>query len=67
MSFCSKEELPLLNEIENYLGYSLASQTLSDLEYQETLIFSNEESRTFKDVMKEITDFEAATKKRKKK
>ena len=67
ISFCSKEELPLLNEIEAYLGYALASQTLSELEYQETLMFSNEESRTFKDVMKEIADFEAATKKRKKK
>ncbi len=67
VSFCSDEELPLLDEIENYLGYALASQTLSDLEYQETLMFSNEESRTFRDVMKEIADFEAATKKRKKK
>ncbi len=67
VSFCSKEEMPLLQAIEDYLGYAPASQTLSDLEYQETLLFSNEESRTFKDVMKEIADFEAATKKRKKK
>ena len=67
VSFCSPEEQTLLESIENYLGYTLASQTLSDLEYQETLIFSNEESRTFKDVFKEIADFEAHTKKRKKK
>ncbi|ADQ18506.1 DEAD/DEAH box helicase [Leadbetterella byssophila] len=67
VSFCSDEELPLLESIEDYLGYTIASQTLSELEYQETLIFSNESSRTFKDVMKEIADFESNTKKRKKK
>jgi ATP-dependent RNA helicase RhlE len=67
VSFCSDEEIPLLESIEDYLGYTIASQTLSELEYQETLIFSNESSRTFKDVMKEIADFESNTKKRKKK
>lgn len=67
VSFCSTEEAPLLEEIENYLGYTIASQRLSDMDYQETLIFSNESSRTFKDVMKEIADFESSTKKRKKK
>lgn len=67
VSFCSTEEKKLLDDIENYLGYTIASQSLSDLDYQETLIFSDQETRTFKDVMKEIAEFENFTKRKKKK
>lgn len=67
VSFCSKEEIPLLEAIEDYIGYTIASQEFSELDYQETLMFSDQETRTFKDVMKEISNFEALTKKKKKK
>ena len=67
VSFCSEEEKEKLEEIEHYLGYSIASQTLSDMEYQETLLFSDQESRTFKDVKKEIAEFEEWKKNIKKK
>lgn len=67
VSFCSEEEKDNLEEIERYLGYSIASQTLSDMEYQETLLFSDQESRTFKDVKKEIAEFEEWKKNIKKK
>jgi ATP-dependent RNA helicase RhlE len=67
VSFCSSEEKERLEAIEDYIGYTIASQSLSDLDYQETLIFSDQETRTFKDVMKEIADFEASAKSRKKK
>ena len=67
VSFCSTEEKERLEAIEDYIGYTIASQSLSDLDYQETLIFSDQETRTFKDVMKEIADFESTKKVRKKK
>lgn len=67
ISFSSSDEQKLLEAIENYLGYTIASQTLSDMDYQETLLFSTQESRTFKDVMKEIASFEELKKNKKKK
>lgn len=67
ISFCSQEEKNLLDGIENYIGYSIVSQSFSDLEYQETLMYTNQEFKSYKDVMKEIADFEGVTKKKKKK
>lgn len=66
VSFCAPEEEDKLEAIEDYLGYTIASQSMSDMDYQETLIFSDQETRTFKDVMKEIKEFEAAKKNNKK-
>ena len=38
-----------------------------ELDYNETLMFSDAENRTFKDVMKEIAEFENIQKNRRKK
>jgi len=67
VSFCSTEEAETLLKIEELLGYSIAQQDFSELDYNETLMFSDAENRTFKDVMKEIAEFENIQKNRKKK
>jgi ATP-dependent RNA helicase RhlE len=67
VSFCSSEETETLLKIEELLGYSIAQQDFSDLDYNETLMFSDAENRTFKDVMKEIAEFENIQKNRRKK
>ncbi|MBK6976984.1 MAG: DEAD/DEAH box helicase [Cytophagaceae bacterium] len=67
VSFCSSEEAETLLKIEELLGYSIAQQDFSNLDYNETLMFSDAENRTFKDVMKEISEFENIQKSRKKK
>lgn len=67
ISFCSSQEKSFLDNIEDYLGYTIASQTISELDYQETLMFSEQGFRTFKDVEKEIASFEALKKNKKKK
>lgn len=58
ISFCSSEEKEKLGEIETLLGYSIARNDVSEMDYEETLIFSDSEHRTFADVMKEIRGFE---------
>lgn len=67
LSFCSTEEKPMLDAIEDYIGHSIATQKLADMDYQETLIFSDADQKTFKDVFKEIAEFEKLNLKKKKK
>jgi ATP-dependent RNA helicase RhlE len=67
LSFCSLEERPMLDAIEDYIGHSIATQKLEDLDYQETIIFSEAGQKTFKDVFKEIAEFEKAMEEKKKK
>lgn len=69
ISFCSLEEKPLLQQIETFIGKEISKQELSEIDYQETIIFSDAETKTFKDVFKEIAEFEKdlAQKKHKKK
>lgn len=59
LSFCDEAEKPLLIEIEEYIGKSLPIQQLSGVDYEETIIFSDADARTYKDVFKEIAEFEA--------
>jgi ATP-dependent RNA helicase RhlE len=58
LSFYDSSEETLLLEIETFIGKALPVQVMEETAYQETIIFSNSEERTFKDVMKEIKDFE---------
>ena len=67
LSFCSLEERPMLDAIEDYIGHSISTQKLEDLDYQETIIFSEADQKTYKDVFKEIAEFEKAMEVKKKK
>jgi ATP-dependent RNA helicase RhlE len=66
-SFCSGEEKLLLAEIEKYTGTPLPRIGIDKTEHEQTMMFSEAESHTFKDVMQEIADFEKEQEKRKKK
>ena len=66
-SFCSEEEKEFLAEIESYVGSPLPRVDMDKNTYTQTLIATNEENHTFKDVMKEIASFEQAISKRGKK
>jgi ATP-dependent RNA helicase RhlE len=59
ISFCDDSENEYLAAIEEYVGKALPVQKVSGVAYEETIIFSDSEQRTFKDVMKEIAEFEA--------
>lgn len=69
ISFCSKEEIQQLEEIEDYIGRSIEEVNFSKAEYEETLLFSEDQKQiSFKDIRKELMmDEIAASKKRKKK
>jgi ATP-dependent RNA helicase RhlE len=45
IAFCSKEELPLLNEIENYTGAKLAILEIDKASYLETITYTADESQ----------------------
>ena len=64
ISFCDDSENEFLAAIEEYVGKALPVQKVSGIAYEETIIFSNSESRSFKDVMKEIAKFEAEKEKK---
>ncbi len=66
-SFCASEELPLLFEIEKYVGSPLPKIEVGKEDYEETKMFSDQENHTRKDVIKQIKDFEIEQEKRKKK
>ena len=66
-SFCSSEELPLLSEIEKYVGSPLPKIEVGKEDYEEMKMFSEQENHTWKDVIKEIKEFEIEQEKRKKK
>jgi ATP-dependent RNA helicase RhlE len=68
-SFCSKEEMPLLAAIETYVGGPLPRLEVANEAYQQTIMFSDQESHTWKDVIHEIAVFEKeqTLRKRKKK
>ncbi len=67
LSFCSTEEQVLLSEIEKYMGKSIERLEISKEAYDETLVFTDEENHTWKDVFKEIEMAENYKPKKKKK
>lgn len=67
VSFCSKEEIPLLNDIEKYVGGSIDVVDIKKEDYSETLDFSGEEKSDWKTLMKEAEMAGEAFKKKKKK
>jgi len=66
-SFFAPEELPLLAEIEKYVGSPLPRVDLDKNAVEETKMVSDGEMHTFKDVMQEIADFENKKQKKRKK
>lgn len=68
ISFCSQEENVQLEEIEEYLGKSIEEVSFSKQEYEETLLFSEDQKEiSFKDIKKELMLEEIQASKRRKK
>ena len=67
VSFCSKEEKPLLEEIEKLIGKRIPELEINKSEYQETIDFSEQGINDWKSVMKDIVEDEKVYAKIKKK
>lgn len=52
VSFCSPEEKPLLDAIEDYLGKEIEVAEINKTEYQETISFSSETHTNWKSLIK---------------
>lgn len=65
VSFCSKEELPVLEEITSYLGKDVQEMKIDKTDYRETIAFSEEVPN--ENYMQLIEDHEKAMEKLKKK
>jgi len=66
-SFSSKEEEPLLVDIQNFLGEKIEVLEIGKEDYRETIDFSNDVSGDIKSLMKEIEEHEEAGRKKHKK
>lgn len=67
VSFCSKEEIPLLHQIEKYIGSKIEEVEIGNDEYNDTLDFTAEEKSDWKKLMKEAEKAEKEFKKKKRK
>jgi ATP-dependent RNA helicase RhlE len=68
-SFCSKQELPLLEEIESLIGKKITILDVDAADYEQVKLTSQESHSDWKTLMKEIDQSEKThkAKKRKKK
>jgi ATP-dependent RNA helicase RhlE len=66
VSFCSPEEKAVLEEIEAYIGKPIEVVKISPNDYSETLDFTSDTTHDLKALMKEVEDYQAGKKKRKK-
>ncbi|MFN0048081.1 MAG: DEAD/DEAH box helicase [Cytophagales bacterium] len=67
ISFCSEEEIPLLKAIEEFVGGPITVLEIAKKDVQDTIDFSTEVKPDLKSLMKEIADYEAFKKSKKKK
>jgi ATP-dependent RNA helicase RhlE len=67
VSFCSPEEKPMLDEIQEFLGKPIEVLKITGQEYAETIDFSAEPKDDLKALMQEVQDYESKKKKKKKK
>lgn len=67
VSFCSPEEKPMLEEIQEFLGKPIEVLKITGQEYSETIDFSAEPKDDLKALLQEVEDFESKKKKKKKK
>tara|TARA_R110001583_G_scaffold10417_4_gene47854 strand:+ start:24095 stop:25363 length:1269 start_codon:yes stop_codon:yes gene_type:complete len=65
ISFCSEEEKLMLNEIEEYLGQKIVEMEISKDDYSTTIDFSEDYSKSLKELMEEAESFEIDAKKAK--
>lgn len=67
VSFCSKEEKPLLDEIEKFVGKPIKVLELKQDDYRQTVDFSEDTSLSIKELMGQIEELDKKVKKKKKK
>lgn len=67
VSFCSDEEKPVLDQIQQYLDKPIAVVKLSNEDYAETLEFTTDTTDDLGALMREIEEFESRQKKKGKK
>lgn len=67
VSFCSQDEKPLLQDIEEYIGKSINVMEIKKQDYTETLAFTAESKSDWKTLMREAEEDEKKRKKKKKK
>lgn len=67
VSFCSQQEKPLLEAIEEYVGKAIDVVSISKDQYTETLDFTSDTNYDLKALMKEVEEFHSFKKKKKKK
>jgi ATP-dependent RNA helicase RhlE len=67
ISFCSKEEKEMLDDIENYINKKIQVLKIEKSEYQETIDFSMDTSETWQSLMKQANKSEFKTGKKRKK
>ncbi|RZT95445.1 ATP-dependent RNA helicase RhlE [Ancylomarina subtilis] len=65
ISFCSDEEKLMLSEIEEYIGKKISVMEISKEDYSTTIDFSEDYSKSLKELMQEAESFELDTKKAK--
>ncbi len=67
VSFCSEEEKTILNEIEKYVHGKIAVLEISKLDYENTVLFSDDYQKDINKLMEEIELLKMPRKKRRKK
>ncbi|GGN11415.1 DEAD/DEAH box helicase [Dyadobacter beijingensis] len=67
VSFCSEEEKPLLEEIQQYLDKPIAVVDISAADYAQTLEFTTDTSHDLNALLREVEEFESRQKRKKKK
>ncbi|KQS26600.1 DEAD/DEAH box helicase [Dyadobacter sp. Leaf189] len=67
VSFCSPEERPILDQIQEYLDKPIDVLKISNEDYSATLDFTSDQDNDLKALMKEVEDFHGHKKKKKKK
>ena len=66
-TFCSKEEMPMLKEIEAYMGQTINQIEITKSDYAETILFANERENNWEKLLEESQKLAESLKKKKKK
>lgn len=67
LSFCSKDEKPLLEAVEKYTNVPIKVSTIDSTDYKETLIFSGGNENDWKGLIEKDAEFDKKKRKKKKK
>lgn len=66
ISFCSEEEKDILQQIENYLGKKISVLEIRKTDYEETIVFSEENPHDWKSLLAEAENTQNQKKRKKK-